>query len=147
MVLTLAFGNKIALTVDSVNIEATCASDLFSRSLESLHRSYGRRSLSNVRGHSSPALAHEACGGPVWVGRSSRCVNNNTSVKTWWLKITIDCLHSMWVEDFHTKCVIIKILRSAFSILEQFEEHLKNVRRAFKTILLLQNWLCNNQSK
>ena len=27
-------------------------------------------------------LAHEACGGPVWAGRCTRCVNNNTSVKT-----------------------------------------------------------------
>ena len=40
---------------DYVSIETTCASDLFSRSLESLHRSYGWRSLSNVRGHSSPS--------------------------------------------------------------------------------------------
>lgn len=45
---------------DYVSIETTCASDLFSRSLESLHRSYGWRSLSNVRGHSSSTFAHNA---------------------------------------------------------------------------------------
>ena len=32
---------------------------LFTRSLNSCRRSYDRRSLSNVRGHSSPVLTHE----------------------------------------------------------------------------------------
>ena len=50
----LAFGKQIAMNGAELHW-ATAASDLFSRSLESLHRSYGWRSLSNVRGHSSPS--------------------------------------------------------------------------------------------
>jgi len=44
----------------------------FSRSLDSCNRSYCRRSLSNLRGDSSPALAHEARGGP-----DVETINNN----------------------------------------------------------------------
>ena len=62
--LRFAFGNIVALTVDSVNIRATCASGC---SPVRLIPVVGVTTGAHYRmstGHSSPALAHEARGGP-----------------------------------------------------------------------------------
>ena len=60
-----AFGNKIALTVDLVNIEATCASGC---SPVRLTPAVGVTTGAHYRmstGHSSPALTHEVRGAPI----------------------------------------------------------------------------------
>ena len=61
---SLAFGNIVALTVDSVNIRVTCASGC---SPVRLIPVVGVTTGAHYRmstGHSSPPLAHEARGGP-----------------------------------------------------------------------------------
>ena len=60
----LTFGNIVVLTVDSVNIRATCASGC---SPVRLTPAVGVTTGAHYRmstGHSSPALAHEARGDP-----------------------------------------------------------------------------------
>ena len=57
--LTFAFGNRIALTVDSVNIRATCASGCSHVRLIPVVGDTTGAHYRMSTGHSSPALAHE----------------------------------------------------------------------------------------
>jgi hypothetical protein len=61
---SFAFGNIVALTVNSVNIRATCASGCSPvRLIPAVEVTTGAHYRMST-GHSSPALAHEARGDP-----------------------------------------------------------------------------------
>ena len=79
----------------------------FSRSLDSCNRSYCRRSLSNLRGDSSPALAHEARGDPDGKSEPQKqkdCITPQVDVKKTTRGSDIDQQHQQ--QKFNNYCAL-----------------------------------------